>query len=142
MSEEKSNPTAYLLINSNQIYYLENDVSTIGRSSDCDLVISNASVSRKHAKISVVNDRYLLTDLNSSGGSYINGKPVVQKLLTAGDELTFTFGLRIVFGVDASLIPDNVIPYEPDEKLDGMKVTAMLDEDTLGEPLERKEDVD
>lgn len=142
MSEEKSSPTAYLLINSNQIYYLENDATTIGRSSDSDLVISNASVSRKHAKISVVNDRYLLTDLNSSGGSYINGKPVVQKLLTAGDELTFTFGLRIVFGVDASLIPDNVIPYEPEAKMDGLKVTVMLDEDTLEEPLDRKEDVD
>lgn len=142
MSEEKSNATAFLLINGNQIYYLENEVTTIGRSSDSDLVIGVPSVSRKHAKISVVNDRYLLTDLNSSGGSYINGKPVVQKLLTSGDELTFTFGLRIVFGVDASMIPDNVIQFEPKDELDGVTVTAKLDEDSLEKPVDGKEDLD
>lgn len=116
------------------VYFLENNETTIGRSSESDLVIGDARVSRRHAKISHVNDRYLLTDLKSSGGSYINGKPVVQKLLSPGDELTFAFGLRIVFGIDASMIPDNATPYKPQRELDGSKVTERLDEDNLGEP--------
>jgi pSer/pThr/pTyr-binding forkhead associated (FHA) protein len=133
MSEEKTSQTAFLLINGNQVYYLENNETIIGRSSESDLVISDPRVSRKHAKISIVNERYLLTDLNSSGGSYINGKPAVQKLLTSGDELTFAFGLRIIFGIDASMIPDDSVLYTAIDQKASAIVTSKLDEKSLEE---------
>lgn len=135
MNKEKTSGSAYLLIKGNQVYYLEKEETTIGRSSTSDVVISDQRVSRKHAKISLVNERYLLTDLNSSGGSYVNGKPVVQKLLEAGDVLTLAFGLKMVFGVDASMIPEDAIPYVAEDVLDGAGVTAELDEDTIEEPV-------
>ena len=126
MSDKKSSSKAFLLINGNQVYYLEKDETSIGRSGKNDLVLSDQGVSRKHAKINVVNERYLLVDLNSSGGSYVNGKPVVQKLLVDGDMLTFAFGDNLIFGEDKSKIPEDSIPYSHEGKLDGVSVTTGL----------------
>ena len=126
MSDNKSSSKAFLLINGNQVYYLEKDETSIGRSGENDLVLNDQRVSRKHAKINIVNERYLLVDLNSSGGSFVNGKPVVQKLLVEGDMLTFAFGEKIIFGEDKSKIPEDAIPYSHEEKLDGVSVTTIL----------------
>ena len=131
MSDNKSSSKAFLLISGNQVYYLEKDETRIGRSGENDLVLNDQRVSRKHAKISIVNDRYLLVDLNSSGGSYVNGKPVVQKLLAEGDVLTFAFGEKIMFGEDKNMIPEDAIPYKPEGKLDGAGVTTELDDSDI-----------
>ena len=128
MSDNKSESKAFLLIKRNQVYYLDRDEISIGRSGENDLVLNDQRVSRIHAKISVVNDRHLLTDSNSSGGSYVNGKPVVQKLLGEGDVLTFAFGEKIIFGEDKSMIPKDAIPYSPEGKLGGASVTTELDD--------------
>ncbi|MCH7662500.1 MAG: FHA domain-containing protein [Chloroflexi bacterium] len=128
MSDIKSSSKAFLLINGDQVYYLEKDETSIGRSGENDLVLNDQRISRKHAKISIVNDRHLLVDLNSSGGSYVNGKPVVQKLLAAGDVLTFAFGDKIIFGEDKSIIPDGAIPYSPEDRLAAAGVTTELDD--------------
>lgn len=130
MSDNKSSLKAFLLINGNQVYYLEKDETSIGRSGENDLVLNDQRVSRKHAKINIVNERYLLVDLNSSGGSYVNGKPVVQKLLAEGDMLTFAFGEKIMFGEDKSKIPEDAIPYSHEGKLDGVsETTGLIDND-------------
>ena len=128
MSDNKSSLKAFLLINGNQVYYLEKDETSIGRSGENDLVLNDQRVSRKHAKINIVNERYLLVDLNSSGGSHVNGKPVVQKLLVEGDMLTFAFGDKLIFGEDKSKIPEDAIPYSHEGKLDGVSVTTRLDD--------------
>ena len=44
----------------------------IGRSTSCDIVLNNNSVSRKHAELLVLDDgRFYLTDCASSNGTYI-----------------------------------------------------------------------
>ena len=60
---------------------------TIGRSSGNDLVLPVAMVSRNHATIVHDRGRYLLTDLDSSNGCYVNGERVPQRELKAGDRL-------------------------------------------------------
>jgi pSer/pThr/pTyr-binding forkhead associated (FHA) protein len=45
---------------------------TLGRSSDCDLVVKHASISRKHATLDVLDTAVSVTDLNSRNGTFVN----------------------------------------------------------------------
>jgi len=69
----------------------------LGRASDNDHVIEHGSVSRYHARLQQVGPGWLIIDLNSSNGTYVNGVAVSgPHLLRAGDavrigELTLTF---------------------------------------------------
>lgn len=62
---------------------------TIGRNPMCDLRINNPSISRKHAelRLDAATGRYSLYDLNSSNGTYVNGKRESSAQLSHGDEL-------------------------------------------------------
>jgi Inner membrane component of T3SS, cytoplasmic domain/Domain of unknown function (DUF1707) len=63
---------------------------TIGRDSGCDLLIEDLSVSRWHARLERAADRWILTDLNSTNGTRLNGWRVRNAVLVqAGDRLTF-----------------------------------------------------
>lgn len=51
----------------------------VGSSSTSDLQIDEATVSRKHARLQVMNDSVLLTDLSSSNGTRLDGQRIKQK---------------------------------------------------------------
>ena len=51
----------------------------IGRSSDCDLVLEDVMVSRRHARIQQKEGKVWIEDLNSSNGVYLNGKKISSK---------------------------------------------------------------
>jgi FhaA, N-terminal domain/FHA domain len=71
--------------------------AVIGRSPDCDIVLSSSEVSRRHAEVVPSGDGWLLVDLGSTNGVRLNARTVgVPTLLTDGDvieigasELTF-----------------------------------------------------
>src|SRR5580692_1017721 len=46
---------------------------TLGSSPDCDLVVTQPSVSGRHCRLSVHNDQYVLEDLGSTNGTFVNG---------------------------------------------------------------------
>lgn len=54
---------------------LKTEVS-LGRGEDNDIVIPHASVSRSHARLARRDGSFVLTDLNSTNGSYVNNRPV------------------------------------------------------------------
>jgi len=60
---------------------------TIGRVEGNDVVIENLAVSGHHAKIDSVGDGFLLTDLKSKNGSFVNDQPVTQHWLKEGDNI-------------------------------------------------------
>jgi len=59
----------------------------IGRSSSCDLVLTDDSVSRRHAEIALRGGVCVVRDLGSCNGTYVNGRPVIRARLRRGDEL-------------------------------------------------------
>jgi len=50
-----------------------------GRSLDCDYVIDDIHVSRKHFKLSIENGKYFIEDLGSTNGTYVRGKRIKEK---------------------------------------------------------------
>jgi len=60
----------------------------IGRLEDCDLVLPHPTVSKKHAEIIPEREGYLIKDLGSFNGTYVNGKWVKRaRALRPGDRL-------------------------------------------------------
>lgn len=60
---------------------------TIGREEDNDIQLNDERVSRVHAKIQEDRGQVILTDLNSTNGSRVNGHPVQLRVLRPGDHL-------------------------------------------------------
>jgi len=72
-----------------QVYDLNDDVTVIGRDDDAELVLSDTLVSRKHAKITINNDGFHLTDLGSTNGCQVNKEKVTNPVsLHEGDKIT------------------------------------------------------
>jgi hypothetical protein len=63
---------------------------TVGRSRDCECVVSDMTVSRRHARIDVRDGRWFISDLRSANGTLVNGWRVVDEVtVRPGDRLTF-----------------------------------------------------
>jgi DNA-binding response OmpR family regulator len=81
---------------------VEKDRVTIGRSEDCDIVLVERQVSRHHAQIrrldSAASLTYVLEDLGSSNGTYVNGREVTEPhILQDGDEIQIALCVRLGF---------------------------------------------
>jgi len=61
---------------------------TIGRQAECDIVLEDSNVSRRHAEVRRQGEDYILVDLGSTNGCKVNGTRVKQQALTDGDEIT------------------------------------------------------
>jgi predicted component of type VI protein secretion system len=65
---------------------------TIGREDDNHIRLNDERVSRFHAKIQEDNGRIILTDLDSTNGTRVNGHPVQMRVLQVGDQLSIGLG--------------------------------------------------
>jgi hypothetical protein len=66
------------------------DQFSIGRDANCDLAIADMTVSRRHATLERTQDGWLLTDLESTNGTRVNGWRVRGKVkVTPGDLVSF-----------------------------------------------------
>ena len=61
---------------------------TIGRNENNDIYINNLGVSKKHARIVRQNGSYIIEDLQSTNGTFLNNKRVTKARLTGGDVVT------------------------------------------------------
>lgn len=63
-----------------QEYCLDQDILTIGRAPDNDVILTQAFVSRYHAQIIRQGDRHWITDLGSRDGTRLNGTPLLPQV--------------------------------------------------------------
>jgi pSer/pThr/pTyr-binding forkhead associated (FHA) protein len=100
---EPSPPNAYLVVDGTQLFPLRSSVINIGRRADNDLVIDDARISRRHAQIRQIRGRFVLFDLDSTGGSFINNQRIRQGALRPGDVIALA-GVPLVFGQDPARV--------------------------------------
>lgn len=83
-------------------FILMNDVCTIGRSAQCDIVIQSKTVSRLHAKVEREGSRYILYDAHSANGTFVNGRRLHEThVLEDDDQIGLSKPAPLLFFVDA-----------------------------------------
>lgn len=74
----------------------------IGRSNECDIQLTDKSVSRRHAKLTRSDGLYFLEDLESRFGVYLNREKIQREQLRDGDRINIPpFHLQFVIDVEA-----------------------------------------
>jgi len=68
-------------------YVLQGKTIAMGRDPASDIVVSSDSVSRRHARLTVEGGRRLVTDLQSTNGTYVNDQPILSEFLSHGDQV-------------------------------------------------------
>jgi hypothetical protein len=68
----------------------------IGRLPECDVVLADSNVSRRHAELRRKGDGVFVTDLGSTNGTRVNGTPVREQLVNSGDEISVG-STRLIF---------------------------------------------
>lgn len=117
-SREEAEPVpnnAFFIIDGTKVFPLEKAVVNIGRRMENDLVIDDPRVSRNHAQLRAVNGRFVIFDLNSTGGTYVNSQRSHQSVLYPGDVISLA-GVPLIFGQDHPPADTNLSetsPFEP-----------------------------
>jgi hypothetical protein len=117
---------AFLIIGGTQIVALNRSVINIGRRLDNHIVIDDPRVSRTHAQLRIVKDHYVIFDLNSSGGTFVNGERTNQSVLYPGDVISLA-GITLIFGQD---VPSSRVSSdgqtEPSSPVSADRPTAII----------------
>jgi diguanylate cyclase (GGDEF)-like protein len=80
-------------------FTLQGEEHLLGRLPELDISVEEDGVSRQHARLRRVNDSWLLEDLGSTNGSFVNDVKISSRALRDGDMLRFgTAILRFLFG--------------------------------------------
>jgi pSer/pThr/pTyr-binding forkhead associated (FHA) protein len=107
-----------------KIYDLSQGELSIGRDITNDVVINDAEISRKHARLVAQSGSYVLEDTGSTNGTFVNGQRLMGPHLLHIGEL-------VLLGENVSLVYE-AVPYDPDATvataaaLPGMPSTAPI----------------
>ena len=70
-----------------ETFHPEGERTTIGRSPDCEIFLDDVTVSRKHAVLTRSDGKFVIEDLGSLNGTFLNRHRIESAELTDGDEL-------------------------------------------------------
>ncbi|MDE2417080.1 MAG: FHA domain-containing protein [Burkholderiales bacterium] len=117
---------------------LTKDRTTLGRRPYNDIVIDNLAVSGEHAVIQMAGEQVFLEDLNSTNGTYVNGKAIKRQQLQSGDDIEIG-KYRIKFaadsagdGFDKTMVVDRSVVQAPAPAASGFAPPGMGDSLGLG----------
>jgi len=117
------------VINDEQKFFsLKQNEITIGKLPGNDFYLDDNSISRKHCKLIKEDNTFKIVDLNSTNGTYVNGKRIREKILSVGDNITVGRSiLKFVKGTKETKITD----------IDDQKISVMI---PLSDNLKLKKD--
>ena len=113
-------------------YALENEMVTIGRVDDNTIKVDNMAVSSHHAKLIRENGDYVLIDLNSLNGTFVNGQKISKWILKNNDFITI--GKHTLVYIDERVPKKS--PLSGTSELRSPEGTVMLDTRTQQQLLE------
>src|SRR5512139_3096417 len=81
-------------------FMLEGDQITIGRDPTNSITINDAEISRRHARLTYQGGKYVLEDLGSTNGTFVNGQRLAgPRVLKSGEVVSFGEQIVLVFEV-------------------------------------------
>jgi pSer/pThr/pTyr-binding forkhead associated (FHA) protein len=87
--------------NAGSRFLLDQDTTSAGRHPDSDIFLDDVTVSRRHAEFRREGGEFIVVDVGSLNGTYVNREPVDTAVLASGDEvqigkfrLVFLIGMR------------------------------------------------
>jgi hypothetical protein len=92
---------AFLIIDGARTYSLNKPVVSLGRNTDNDVILADRRVSRSHAQIRAISGRFVIFDLDSTGGTFVNDQRIQRASLYPGDIISLG-GVPLVYGQEQS----------------------------------------
>ena len=83
--ENQTPPYKAFIVMDAQLFLIDKPLTSIGRNVNNDLVIQNPQVSRVHAEIRFCDGEFVIADLDSTAGIYVNNVKVKQGKIHSGD---------------------------------------------------------
>ena len=100
-------------------FMLEGDQITIGRDPTNSITINDAEISRRHARLSYQGGKYVLEDLGSTNGTFVNGQRLAgPRVLKSGEVVSFGEQIVLVFestnfNSGATVVSPRAVPVSP-----------------------------
>ena len=113
-SQPEALPNAFLIVDGLQTFPLTQPVVNIGRDPSNHLRLEDPRVSRNHAQLRFALGRFVIFDLDSTAGTFVNGVAVSSQQLNPGDVISLA-GVPLVFGQEAASLSGYTqeLPAEP-----------------------------
>lgn len=87
-------------------WLVEKEITTLGRWEDNDVVLPDRLVSRHHARIRLVGTQFVLEDLQSTNGTFVNGERISERhILQDGDSIQIAPHFQVRFVDSSSTAP-------------------------------------
>ena len=109
--------------NPGTVYALENEHITIGRDASNDISVNDAEVSRRHARLTFQGGKFVLEDLGSTNGTYVNGQrltgPRVLKsgeVISLGEQIVFVYESMTADPGETVVSPRKAVSAQPKAK--------------------------
>ena len=89
--------------NPGTVFTLEGEQLSIGRDSSNEIAINDAEISRRHARLTFQGGKYVIEDMGSTNGTYVNGQRLTgQRVLKSGEVIALGEQIQLVYeAVDA-----------------------------------------
>src|SRR6266496_1557723 len=113
----------------------------VGRVQGNDLMLPKGNVSKRHARLLYRDGRFIVTDLKSTNGTYVNGRKIAQAtIVREGDKIYIgDFVLRIETASSSSAAPDSSAPPargsdDTSAQAEGQMLDARASSPSMGAP--------
>jgi len=117
---------AILIIEGVIVHLLKESVINIGRKLENHIAIDDPRISREHAQLRALNGHFVLFDLNSTGGTFVNGQRTREVVLYPGDLISLA-GVTLIYAQNDPTLRTDLVETAPldSSELDQLPTPAM-----------------
>jgi len=104
---------------------------TIGRVAGNDVVLAEQNISKRHARVVVKDGKFIIVDLKSTNGTYVNGRKITSPLVVTESDRIYIGDVTIGVGggEDAPTLDGVRVPYLPVDATEKRLIGAIVEGD-------------